>query len=83
MKNSKRRSIPMQDRPKLSKSQGASTPDEVKCMQRVPHALTVGYIIYSTDVDDSKSQTGYVFILNGGAVDWKSIKQSILATSST
>nr|GEV77888.1 hypothetical protein [Tanacetum cinerariifolium] len=27
--------------------------------------------------------TGYVFILNGGAVDWKSIKQSIFATSST
>ncbi|GJZ70390.1 hypothetical protein Tco_0633940 [Tanacetum coccineum] len=105
MKNSKLRSIPMQDRPKLSKSQGASTPDEVKRMQRVPHALTVGYIMYavrsldlmlpllktrqadfnkirgnytrlvpcytdarySTDVDDSKSQTGYVFVLNGGA----------------
>nr|GFC93140.1 hypothetical protein [Tanacetum cinerariifolium] len=27
--------------------------------------------------------TGYVFILNGGAVDWKSAKQSIFATSST
>nr|GEW11603.1 zinc finger, CCHC-type [Tanacetum cinerariifolium] len=27
--------------------------------------------------------TGYVFILNGGAVDWKSTKQSIFATSST
>ncbi|GKF61600.1 hypothetical protein Tco_0181654, partial [Tanacetum coccineum] len=30
-----------------------------------------------------KSQTGYVFVLNGGAFDWKSAKQSILATSST
>ncbi|GJZ26987.1 hypothetical protein Tco_0571240 [Tanacetum coccineum] len=29
-----------------------------------------------------KSQTGYVFVLNGGAVDWKSAKQSIFATSS-
>ncbi|GJW21469.1 hypothetical protein Tco_0032091 [Tanacetum coccineum] len=28
-------------------------------------------------------QTGYVFVLNGGAVDWKSTKQSIFATSST
>nr|GEY29453.1 hypothetical protein [Tanacetum cinerariifolium] len=37
---------------------------------------------YLTDVDDLKSQTGYVFILNGGAVDWKSAKQSIFATSS-
>nr|GFB58530.1 retrotransposon protein, putative, Ty1-copia subclass [Tanacetum cinerariifolium] len=37
---------------------------------------------YLTDTDDLKSQTGYVFILNGGAVDWKSVKQSIFATSS-
>ncbi|GJS81201.1 hypothetical protein Tco_0747742 [Tanacetum coccineum] len=37
---------------------------------------------YLTDADDLKSQTGYVFILNGGVVDWKSIKQSIFATSS-
>ncbi|GJW92508.1 hypothetical protein Tco_0170061 [Tanacetum coccineum] len=29
---------------------------------------------YLTDADDLKSQTGYVFILNGGAVDWKSTK---------
>ncbi|GKE09727.1 hypothetical protein Tco_1413278, partial [Tanacetum coccineum] len=29
------------------------------------------------------SQTGYVFVLNGGVVDWKSTKQSIFATSST
>nr|GFA81721.1 hypothetical protein [Tanacetum cinerariifolium] len=29
-----------------------------------------------------KSQTGYVFVLNGGVVDWKSAKQSIFATSS-
>nr|GEU95544.1 retrotransposon protein, putative, Ty1-copia subclass [Tanacetum cinerariifolium] len=36
---------------------------------------------YLTDVDDLKSQTGYVFILNCGAVDWKSAKQSIFATS--
>nr|GEW83698.1 retrotransposon protein, putative, Ty1-copia subclass [Tanacetum cinerariifolium] len=38
---------------------------------------------YLTDVDNIKSQTGYVFVLNGGAVDWKSTKQSIFATSST
>ncbi|GJX99018.1 retrotransposon protein, putative, ty1-copia subclass [Tanacetum coccineum] len=37
---------------------------------------------YLTDVDDLKSQTGYVFVLNGGAIDWKSAKQSIFATSS-
>nr|GEY42928.1 hypothetical protein [Tanacetum cinerariifolium] len=30
---------------------------------------------YLTDADNLKSQTGYVFVLNGGAVDWKSTKQ--------
>ncbi|GKC83101.1 retrotransposon protein, putative, ty1-copia subclass, partial [Tanacetum coccineum] len=29
---------------------------------------------FETDRDDTKSQTCYVFILNGGAVDWKSSK---------
>ncbi|GKE44837.1 hypothetical protein Tco_1472121, partial [Tanacetum coccineum] len=38
---------------------------------------------YLTDADDMKSQIGYVFVLNGGDVDWKSTKQSIFATSST
>nr|GEY67671.1 retrovirus-related Pol polyprotein from transposon TNT 1-94 [Tanacetum cinerariifolium] len=37
---------------------------------------------YLTDADDLKSQTGYVFVLNGGVVDWNSAKQSIFATSS-
>ncbi|GJV86879.1 retrotransposon protein, putative, ty1-copia subclass [Tanacetum coccineum] len=36
-----------------------------------------------TDKDDTKSQTGYVFVLNGGAMDWKSVKQSTTAMSST
>ncbi|GKC37688.1 retrotransposon protein, putative, ty1-copia subclass [Tanacetum coccineum] len=36
----------------------------------------------SQDADDLKSQTRYVFVLNGGDVDWKSAKQSIFATSS-
>ncbi|GJZ19309.1 retrotransposon protein, putative, ty1-copia subclass [Tanacetum coccineum] len=38
---------------------------------------------FETDRDDTKSQTGYVFILNGGAVDWKSSKQSTTAMSAT
>ncbi|GJS71650.1 hypothetical protein Tco_0704491 [Tanacetum coccineum] len=38
---------------------------------------------YLTDADYMKSQTGYIFVLNGGVVDWKSTKQSIFATSST
>ncbi|GJV47571.1 hypothetical protein Tco_1437783 [Tanacetum coccineum] len=124
MENSKRGSIPMQDKLRLSKSQGASTPAELKRMQSVPYASAVGSIMYAvrctrpdvafaqnitsrfqqnlvygddlkrelrvscytdagylTDVDDLKFETRYVFVLNGGAVDWKSAKQSIFATS--
>ncbi|GJW31305.1 retrotransposon protein, putative, ty1-copia subclass [Tanacetum coccineum] len=149
MENSKRGTIPMQEKLKLSKSQGASTPAEKQRMQNIPYASAVGSIMYAvrctrpdvafaqnmtsrfqqnpgeehwtavknilkylrntkdmflvyggnmerelrvscytdagylTDADNLKSQTGYVFVLNGGAVDWKSTKQSIFATSST
>ncbi|GJZ18333.1 retrotransposon protein, putative, ty1-copia subclass [Tanacetum coccineum] len=149
MENSKRGMIPMQEKLKLSKSQGASTPAEIWRIQNIPYALAVGSIMYAvrctrpdvafaqnitsrfqqnpgdehwtavknilkylrntkdmflvyggdmkrelrvscytdagylTDVDDMKSQTGYVFVLNRGVVDWKSTKQSIFATSST
>ncbi|GJX26927.1 hypothetical protein Tco_0233223 [Tanacetum coccineum] len=38
---------------------------------------------FQTDKDDTKSQTGYVFVLNVGVVDWKSAKQSTTAMSST
>ncbi|GJZ45920.1 retrotransposon protein, putative, ty1-copia subclass [Tanacetum coccineum] len=121
MENSKRGSIPMQDKLRMSKSQGASTPAELKRVQNVPyasanpgdlHCTTVKNILkylrntkdmflvygsdlkrelrvscyidagYLTDADDLKSQTGYVFVLNGGAIDWKNAKQSIFATSS-
>ncbi|GJU62039.1 retrotransposon protein, putative, ty1-copia subclass [Tanacetum coccineum] len=122
MDNSKRGHIPMRERLDLNKTQGASTPKEVKHMQNVPYASAVGSIMYDvrytrpdiafantkdmflvyggnpeaelrvdcycdagfeTDRDDTKSQTGYVFILNGGAVDWKSSKQSTTAMSAT
>ncbi|GJW15408.1 hypothetical protein Tco_0019541 [Tanacetum coccineum] len=94
MENSKRGSIPMQEKLKLSKSQGVSTPAEylrntkdmffvyggdIKLELRVSCYTDAGYL---TDTDDLKSQTGYVFVLNGGVVDWKSTKQSIFATSS-
>ncbi|GJZ01612.1 retrotransposon protein, putative, ty1-copia subclass [Tanacetum coccineum] len=38
---------------------------------------------FQTNKDDTKSQTGYVFVLNGGAVDWKSTKQNTTIMSST
>jgi hypothetical protein len=149
MKNSKRGNLPMQEGLNLSNKNGASTPEEVERMKRVPYASAVGSIMYAvrctrpdvafaqnivsryqqnpgedhwtavknilkymratkdlflvyggnpdhelkvtgycdagfqTDKDDTKSQSGYVFILNGGAVDWKSRKQSTVAMSAT
>ncbi|GJR05319.1 retrotransposon protein, putative, ty1-copia subclass [Tanacetum coccineum] len=149
MDNSKRGTIPMQERLDLNKSQGAQMPKEVNRMKNVPYASAVGSIMYAvrctrpdvafaqnltsrfqqnpgelhwtavknilkylrntkdmflvyggnpstelrvecycdagfeTDRDDTKSQTGYVFVLNGGAVDWKSSKQSTIAMSAT
>nr|GEW68291.1 zinc finger, CCHC-type [Tanacetum cinerariifolium] len=47
MENSKRGSIPMQEKLKLSKSQGASTPAELKRMQIVPYASVAGSIMYA------------------------------------
>jgi hypothetical protein len=38
---------------------------------------------FQTDKDDSKSQSGFVFTLNGGAVSWKSSKQDTMADSTT
>ncbi|GKB67078.1 hypothetical protein Tco_0928490 [Tanacetum coccineum] len=99
MDTSKRGYIPMQERLDLNKTHGASTPEEVKRMQNVLYASTVGSIIgnpkaelqvdcycnagFDTNRDDIKSQTGYVFFFNGGAVDWKSSKQSTTAMSAT
>ena len=42
-----------------------------------------GYIdaSFDTDPNDSKSQTGYIFLLHGGVVSWCSSKQSIVAGS--
>ncbi|KAI3731931.1 hypothetical protein L1987_63124 [Smallanthus sonchifolius] len=38
---------------------------------------------FQTDRDDSRSQSGFVFTINGGAVSWKSSKQSVVADSTT
>ncbi|GJV51994.1 hypothetical protein Tco_1447735 [Tanacetum coccineum] len=46
MENSKRRTIPMQEKLKFSKSQGASTPAEIQRMQNIQYASAVGSIMY-------------------------------------
>nr|GEW80444.1 retrotransposon protein, putative, Ty1-copia subclass [Tanacetum cinerariifolium] len=45
--NSKRGHIPMQERLDFNKTQGVSTPKEVKLMQNVPYASAVGSIMYA------------------------------------
>nr|GEW40153.1 hypothetical protein [Tanacetum cinerariifolium] len=46
LENSKRGTIPMQEKLKLSKSQGASTPAELQRMQNILYAFAVGSIMY-------------------------------------
>jgi hypothetical protein len=45
----------------------------------------IGYIdaSFQTDQDNLRSQSGYVFLLNGGVVSWKCSKQSTIADSAT
>ncbi|KAK8694302.1 hypothetical protein V6N13_071856 [Hibiscus sabdariffa] len=38
---------------------------------------------FQTDKDDSRSQSGFIFCLNGGAVSWKSSKQDTVTDSTT
>nr|GEX43412.1 retrotransposon protein, putative, Ty1-copia subclass [Tanacetum cinerariifolium] len=89
MENSKRGSIPMQDKLRLSKSQGASSPAELKCMQNVPYTSAVGsikYVVRCTfpDVAFAQNITSR-YQQNPCDLHWttKSTKQSIFATLST
>ena len=38
---------------------------------------------FQSDLDDFRSQSGFVFCLNGGAVSWRSSKQDTVAYSTT
>ncbi|KAL0406223.1 UNVERIFIED_CONTAM: Retrovirus-related Pol polyprotein from transposon TNT 1-94 [Sesamum latifolium] len=38
---------------------------------------------FQSDDDDAKSQSGFVFYLNGGVVAWKSSKQDTIVDSTT
>ena len=38
---------------------------------------------FQSDIDDYRSQSGFVFCLNGGAISWKSSKQETVADSTT
>ncbi|GKB07213.1 EEIG1/EHBP1 N-terminal domain-containing protein [Tanacetum coccineum] len=51
----------------------------------VKHILKFSRVacLAGVEKDDTKSQTGYVFVINGGAVDWKSKKQTTIAMHAT
>ena len=36
---------------------------------------------FQSDIDSRKSTSGYVFIFGGGAISWRSVKQSCIADS--
>ena len=38
---------------------------------------------FDTNPDDPESQSGYVFLMNGAAVSWRSSKQPVVVGSST
>ncbi|GKE97932.1 hypothetical protein Tco_0021283 [Tanacetum coccineum] len=68
----------MQERLDLNKTQGASTPEEVKSMQNVPYALAVGSIMYAVrctrpDVAFAQNITSR-FQQNPGECHWTAVK---------
>ena len=51
----------------------------------VEELVVTGYTdaSFQTDKDDSKSQSGFVLLINDGAVSWKGSKQETMADSTT
>nr|GEV21402.1 hypothetical protein [Tanacetum cinerariifolium] len=77
MENSKRGSIPMQDKLRLSKSQGASTLAELKGMQNIPYGPAVGSIMYAvrcTRPDAFAQNITSRFQQNPGDLHWTTVK---------
>ncbi|GKA58551.1 hypothetical protein Tco_0757739 [Tanacetum coccineum] len=78
MDNSKHGHIPMQERLDLNKTQGASTPEEVKRMQNVPYALAMVSIMY--DVRCTRHDFAFAqnitsrFQQNPGEPHWTAVK---------
>ncbi|KAL4590248.1 hypothetical protein LXL04_003174 [Taraxacum kok-saghyz] len=84
MQDSKKGSLPMPQGTILSSSQSPSTKVELEKMNGLEEDLNVKCYTdasFQTDRDDCKSQSGFVFIMNGGAVSWKSSKQEVVAQS--
>ncbi|GJV75231.1 hypothetical protein Tco_1506815 [Tanacetum coccineum] len=72
MDNSKCGHILMQERLDLNKTQGASTHEEVKCMQNVPYTSVVESIMYITVVKNILKflrNTKDMFLVYGGNLE--------------
>nr|GEZ51011.1 retrotransposon protein putative Ty1-copia subclass [Tanacetum cinerariifolium] len=77
----------MQERLDLNRTQGASTPKEVKRMQNVPYALAVGSIRYAVrctrpDVAFAQNITCR-FQQNPGECHWTAMKHILKSKQST
>ncbi|KAM1936807.1 hypothetical protein ACFX15_014034 [Malus domestica] len=99
MEQSKKGFLPVRHGIHLSKSMEPKTPEEIRQMNMIPYASAIGSLMYAmictmpdityavsiTTVKTvlKSSNSGYVFTLNGGAVSWKSKKQSVIADSTT
>ncbi|KAL0451408.1 UNVERIFIED_CONTAM: Secreted RxLR effector protein [Sesamum latifolium] len=88
MENSKRGFLPVRHGVKLSKKQSPKTDEELRKMFDILYTSAVrsihsGELIlegyndasFQSYEEDAKSQSGFVFKLNGGVVAWKSSKQ--------
>nr|GEW39660.1 hypothetical protein [Tanacetum cinerariifolium] len=87
MENSKRESIPMQEKLRLSKSQGASTPAELKRMQNVTYASAMGsimYVVRCTRLDVAFTQNiKNQFQQNPGDLHWTTVKNILKYLTNT
>ena len=59
------------------------TKDYMLKYRRTNNLEVIGYSDsdYAGCVDSRKSTSGYIFMLAGGAVSWRSVKQTLTATS--
>ncbi|GJZ13928.1 hypothetical protein Tco_0549158 [Tanacetum coccineum] len=80
MENSKKGNRPLHHGIKISKDLCPKTNKELDKMSRVPYASAVGSIMYAMTCTcpDVSFALSMVFLLNGGAVTWKSSKQDTI-----
>ncbi|GJS31431.1 putative RNA-directed DNA polymerase [Tanacetum coccineum] len=86
MENSKKGNLPLHHGIKISKDLCLMSPLLWAWFLVYGGEEELGVIGYydanwQTHKDDSRSQSGWVFLLNGGAVTWKSLKQATVADS--